>query len=998
MKSVLLLLSIALALDAQELPDSKGKDFWFCYMPNYHNGGLDNSIARQRDSVFVFIAAEKPTTVTLEFAPYDGRLPQRLTQRITNPQQMLIIGMSFWGVELIGVNGGGYVVPQQRRHTQQPVPYSFHLTSDEDVTIYAMNHAEKTSDAFLVLPTDALGKDYLVMSYNADVYSTGLGRDFSSTPSQFAIVATEDSTLVEIVHLTAPTVDGPVNQVLLQRGEVYLVQSQTSSDYYDLTGTRVRSNRPIAMFGGHQRVRLPLGDRFRDRGAYISSRDCLIEQMPSVNTWGRSILLVPHADPPGDLMRSADRFRILAARDSTFVYRDSVLLVMLNAGQYYEADLNRAATLHANRPILVAQFRRTSTPASQGGDELYQLGDPFMMIIPPTEQFLSNYRFICPRIYEDSVITSSFSVPREVYKYHYVTIIAPDSFKATVRVDGQAVPQNRFQPIPKSKYVYAWYRLSAGVHSIRADAPIGIHVYGYGFADSYGYVGGMAYRRFDFDPPQIFSTAPCPPYRIAVYDTLPMDSRVDVVRILEDSSSNVEWRIERKTMLPEDSVIVYVNLRDPYEDGIVTVMAQDVEQFVTVKSFQLPGMTLRGMSANATVERLPLRFVYRTATKRTWCFPLEYINIGIFPQTVLRAQSARGILSNAPLPVVVGIADTLRLQMCYRAERTETIHDTLWLETPCGRYAAAIFTLEFIVDTVPPRVLRNEQPCPPVHTLTILELGTSESGIAAFDVLDSVNVTIEFLGVGDGGNWSPEQQWLRVSQRDWRLDSRYRISVTDSSGNSSTISGSFEGHTVMITNRDSLAPIQRFRAPSQSFLCDTIELYNYGSYPKRFDKLVIRGIEFAPPPSFLPLFLAPGQRVRVPVCALVPPYRAGAENIYRDTLELLFGCFARRMPVEISVTEPSYSAETSCGIVVGTPTTGANPTLIRDGSNFELLLPMSADWMVALYATSGQLLWHTRFSGARTRWDMDRQPPAAYWLVGTSSAITLRIPVLWTGQ
>ncbi|RMF35511.1 MAG: hypothetical protein D6747_02420 [Chlorobiota bacterium] len=491
---------------------------------------------------------------------------------------------------------------------------------------------------------------------------------------------------------------------------------------------------------------------------------------------------------------------------------------------------------------------------------------------------------------------------------------------------------------------------------------------------------------------------PCPPYRIAVYDTLPMDSRVDVVRVLEDSSTNVEWRIERKTLLPEDSVIVHVRLRDPYEDGVVTIFAEDAERFVTVKRFQLPGMTLRGVSANATVERLPLRYTYRTATKRTWCFPLLYVNVGFSPQTVLRAESARGSLRNASLPAVVGRQDTLQLQVCYRADRTETITDTLWLETPCGRYAAAIFTIEFIVDTVAPRVLRAEQPCPPVHTLTIMEMGTTESGIAAIEVLDSANITIDVLGGGDGSYWLAEQQTLRISQRDWRLDGWYRMSVTDSSGNSSTTSGSFEGHTVMITNRDSLAAIQTFRAASNSFLCDTLELYNYGGYPKRFDKLVIRGIEFAPPPSYLPLVLAPGQRVRVPVCALLPPFRASSENIYRDTLELVVGCFVRRMPVEITITAPSYSAESSCGVVVGTPPANNTPTLIRDGGSIELLLPSSGDWQLALYATSGQLLWQTQSTGTRARWDMERLPPGAYWLIGINGTAMLRVPVLWTGQ
>ncbi len=998
MKLVVAVISLVLGAIAQELPDSKGRDFWFCFMPNYHNLGITNANAREQDSVFVFVAADKPTTVTLEFTPYDGRPPQQIVQRIEDPNHMLIIGMGFWGVELIGINGGGVMVQPQSRHTQRPVPCSFHLTSDEDVTVYALAHADKTSDAFLVLPTDALGKDYFIMSYNADPYRINGSYSYPSTPSQFAIVATDDSTMVEITRLTAPTVDGPVSQVQLQRGEVYLIQSQTSSDAYDLTGSRVRANRPIAVFGGHQRVRLPLSDRSRGGGTYISSRDCLIEQMPSVNTWGRSILLVPYPDPPGDQKRSTDRYRILAARDSTVVYRDSVPLVVLNEGQFYEGELKEAATLQANRPILVAQFRRTSSSNVQNPYDSYDLGDPFMIVLPPTEQFLSNYRVVCPRIYEDSAITSLYSVKREVYKYHSVTIIAPDSAKATVRVDGRIVPEHLFVPIPKSSYVYAWYRLDAGVHTISADVPIGIHIYGYGFADSYGYVGGMAFRRFDFDPPRIVGTTPCPPYRIVVYDSLPMDSRVDVVRVLEDSTSNVEWRIERNSMLPVDSVEVYVALRDPYEDGLVTVLAQDAEQFVTVKRFHLPGMTLRGISPDATVERLPLRFTYRTSTQRTWCFPVRLVNTGSFPQTVLRAFSAHGIVSDVILPAVLSRADTLYLNVCYRAEQSISIEDTLWIDTPCGRYTAATFTIEFVVDTLPPRVLRTQRPCPEVHILSISEPGLSESGIATFEVLDSVNVQVELLGDGENAYWIADELTLRISQRDWRLDSYYRLVVTDSSGNASIASGEFEGHTVMITNRDSLAPLQRFTGVSNSFLCDTIELYNFGTYPKRFDRITVRGIEFAPPPSFMPLVIPAGTRVRVPFCALLPPYRSEIENVYRDTVELTVGCYTRRMPVEISITMPSYTAESSCGVSISTPETARGQVMIRDGSGIDVYLPATADWKISLYASSGHLLWNTRADGSHVRIEMDRFPPGAYWIVGTCAEAFLRVPLLWTGQ
>ncbi|MFM8438364.1 MAG: IgGFc-binding protein, partial [Candidatus Kapaibacterium sp.] len=152
--------------------------------------------------------------------------------------------------------------------------------SDEDVTVYAMSQALTTSDAFLVLPTDALGNQYYVMSYTADPSSQAS----AGTPSQFAIVATEDSTEVRI------ETDEPIYRygrvpgvVRLNKGDVYLVQSQVgdSRRLVDLTGTYVESTKPIALFSGHQRATIPIEDDRR------SSRDCLIEQMTPISTWGR---------------------------------------------------------------------------------------------------------------------------------------------------------------------------------------------------------------------------------------------------------------------------------------------------------------------------------------------------------------------------------------------------------------------------------------------------------------------------------------------------------------------------------------------------------------------------------------------------------------------------------------------------------------------------------------------------------------------------------------
>ncbi|MFM8177857.1 MAG: IgGFc-binding protein, partial [Candidatus Kapaibacterium sp.] len=313
------------------LPDSRGKDFWFCFPPNFHNDGIDNPDAQRRDSLYVFVASEKPTDVTIEYRDSAGTLFSKRF-RINDPKQMLSFGEKFYPFELMGFNRCGDRLDLSAGQNLRVAKQYFHVKSDEDVTVYAMSQALTTSDAFLVLPTDALSNQYYVMSYTADPSSQAS----AGTPSQFAIVATEDSTEVRI------ETDEPIYRygrvpgvVRLNAGDVYLVQSQVgdSRRLVDLTGTYVESTKPIALFSGHQRATIPIEDDRR------SSRDCLIEQMTPISTWGRGALLVPYPEPSDAMVFTGDKYRILAAYDSTEVYIDSVFVTTLDAGSFYEGEL-----------------------------------------------------------------------------------------------------------------------------------------------------------------------------------------------------------------------------------------------------------------------------------------------------------------------------------------------------------------------------------------------------------------------------------------------------------------------------------------------------------------------------------------------------------------------------------------------------------------------------------------------------------------------------------
>ena len=279
-------------LKAQENFDSKGKDFWLTFLPNYHNNKFSSQTKKKfGDSLYIFITSETTTIGKIE---YTNNKNQNLTHNftITNPEEVYTFKVSFYDIELVGQNDSGNEDPFQDQ-SQTVVKQAFHITSEDDITVYALNQAVTTSDAFLVLPTDVLGKNYFVMAYNSD--GSNFLQKFSWTPSQFGIVAVEDNTEVQIIP-SSPTHKSQMNvqNIKLNRGETYFVQSLiTENDpFNDLTGTEIISSNPIAVFSGHQRAKIPydlVGESF--------SRDCLIEQLPPVKVWGKNALLVPYAQP-----------------------------------------------------------------------------------------------------------------------------------------------------------------------------------------------------------------------------------------------------------------------------------------------------------------------------------------------------------------------------------------------------------------------------------------------------------------------------------------------------------------------------------------------------------------------------------------------------------------------------------------------------------------------------------------------------------------------------
>jgi hypothetical protein len=486
-------------ISAQVLRDSKGQDFWLAVPSNDHVAGLTNDPA----IVAVFVATTQASQINVDARRRDGTVDTYSVQVPAN-----VVWEFRFSADLYELRGATQI-GSFGQDDERPNRASIHVTSTTEVTVYAVMRDDNTSDAWLVLPTDALSSEYIISTYESDANGN------SPYPSQFVLVATEDSTdiIIDLSVDRSSRTNGSRRAVTLNKGESYLLQARVSTGriHDDLTGSRISSNKPIVAIAAHRRAQVPVLSG-------TASRDCLVEQMPGTDTWGRRILVPPmvpaSSDPPFNV-DDVPVCRILAQRDSTVVSVNGSTPWRVDAAKHWDVPLDRALNIEATQPVLVTIIDRSANRQTNGQ---FKPGDPSLIVVPPYEQFLDEYRVVT---IEPRISGSAF------YTAHYITCLAPTASMNSLRVNGIAPTQ--VTPIAGSAFSYTTYAVNVGNHLATCDEPFGIIVYGYGPAESYGYTGGMAFQRL-FEPS----------LRLRTLDARGFAGAVDTIAVVVDSIDNAD--------------------------------------------------------------------------------------------------------------------------------------------------------------------------------------------------------------------------------------------------------------------------------------------------------------------------------------------------------------------------------------------------------------------------------------------------------------------------
>lgn len=895
------------ALAQKEYPDSKGKDFWLTFLPNFHNNKFeDDPRMRLGDSLYIFVAATEPTTGKIT---YTNRRGQQFVRNfsISNVGQIYTFRVEHSDYEILGLNDSGNesANPENGRILQ----HSFHVETDKDVTVYALNQAYTTSDAFLVLPTDAVGEKYLIMSYNSDKTSqTDL-----PTPSEFAIVATENGTEITINATKDVFAENSSTiNITLNKGDVYLIQANVLGGDWraDLTGSEIIATKPIAVFSGHQRATTPIYFNFGDR----KSRDHLVEQMPPIDTWGSSAFLVPYPIPAdaknGSTNAATDSYRVLSGYDSTVIKVNDGIVATLNRGEFFEAPLQSAAVVKTSRPALVAQFKKTSDISA--GPPASKLADPFMMLIPPSEQFLNSYRFINAQAIQYTLTINDLGTERifaeKAYKEQYISVVAQNIALPSVRLDNANVPASEFKPIPGSKFSYATLAVSDGVHTIECDSTIGLYVFGYGAANSYGYIGGMSFRPVDFQPPQYIYADECFKTKGLAYDSLISGaSYLDVIEFPESEKINVALTLDR---FSEDSAYFSAQLNDIYQDGRFVIKAIDGAELTSRDTVDIPGFTISSQFIKSDYSLEEINEEIPPNKER--CYTIRLKNYGKFPQEITigglskptdpeyRQQGSTNFSRLEP-------GESIDIPICFKSANEGEFSNTFFIGNRCTERTLASFKHTVVKDKKSPALAAEKAPCGDRHTLEFSEVLKSDMGLQSVEIIEEKNFTftseINF----------PETVRLSGVLTNPYEDGYYAVRAMDSIGNVTEYRDTIQGFTISFPSiASSGAAITYQENPIGVFSCDSLEIKNHGNFPFVFDNIYTLGnTYFSLPQSQFPITLQPGETRRVQVC-----YRPleSTEGAFRDTLIFSHNCLLQKIPLEGASVATIYSGEANCGV------------------------------------------------------------------------------------
>lgn len=473
---------------------SEGVDFWIAIPPN-------EMVEYPKTALQIYIASRYETEVSV----YDMRTKRTLLRTVQAGGILTLTdedGSTNWAWEL--------------RNAETVENGGIRITAERPIVVYVLNSKGYSTDGYLARPVHTWGTDHVVTAF----YDF---REIQPWAGGFVIVASQDGTDVEIDlrgtggELGGRTSTGrAINKgqtlgVAMKKGQTYMVHGNaTTKGAFDLTGTRIRSNKPVCLINFHMRTAVP-SELVNGNG-----RNHLVEWGVPVSSWGKRYVSVPFARTSTPKGGRGDYFRVVASQGHTTTivrWYDVITkvqtgidtLYLLKAGDFVDIRksdkpvqlIDGISVWEADAPIQVLQY---SCSASFDGDAFL---DPFMIALVPEEQFVSSALFQTPMLPD--------------FTNHFLTFVVKvkgdsanrQAHLRSIRINevplwnhADLFPQQMANTTIPGTDLYCFrLKVKPGSYTVRGNdsVDVGGYIYGYGELNAYGWPMGGAERRTDVD-------------------------------------------------------------------------------------------------------------------------------------------------------------------------------------------------------------------------------------------------------------------------------------------------------------------------------------------------------------------------------------------------------------------------------------------------------------------------------------------------------------------
>jgi hypothetical protein len=424
-------------------------------------------------------------------------------------------------------------------NSQTKAGYGILVTSKSPISVSTYQAWMGNGELARHLPVDAWGKTYCTSNFYQDRYGTE-GSGYKYRPAQILIISSRDNTVVSYT----PTCDteggmeiqgakkGETQTVTLEKGETFLIKAKIDENYNkqwetDLSGTIIRSNKPVGVVSGHTKVAimrypdvLPPTGMFAAEAHFV--RNNVHDAQLPIEMSGTKFVTVPCMYTPTRVVGQAsiefgidddrgDVIRFIALQDNTKILsmrqdgsglkterllrkNESFIATAVDVTTYWESDKPVLATHYGKSyaKILPPAFlptQRKNNDETQGHPTV-ESGMPMMQYVPSVDRW-TNY--------------GVFNAPEGMDNFFNIVFTASEIGK--IKVDGRSLTSafgGAMRLIKGTPYAAIRTPIGAGDHFVESVDPTVRWV-----AWNYGSLDGLQQGRAYGTPVSIDLSIPC---------------------------------------------------------------------------------------------------------------------------------------------------------------------------------------------------------------------------------------------------------------------------------------------------------------------------------------------------------------------------------------------------------------------------------------------------------------------------------------------------------